>query len=167
MDPTPALLQLHADIDQRVHLIRAARAAWPCAKGCDHCCRKLAEVPRLSAAEWALLGAGLAALPADRLEAIRHRIAALAAAPLHPVVCPLLEHGACAVYAHRPVACRTYGFYVQRELGLYCGDIEAQVDSGALAEVVWGNHDAIDRELGHLGGSRTLTEWFAAWRRPA
>ncbi len=44
-------------------------------------------------------------------------------------------------YAQRPVACRTYGFYVQRELGLYCGDIEARVAGGELADVVWGNHD--------------------------
>ena len=26
-----------------------------------------------------------------------------------------------------PVACRTYGFYVQRDLGLYCRDIENRV----------------------------------------
>ena len=45
--------------------------------------------------------------------------------------------GACLVYAQRPVACRTFGFYVQRDLGLYCKDIESRVADGALTEVVW------------------------------
>ena len=68
--------------------------------------------------------------------------------------------GSCRVYTHRPVACRTYGFYVQREKGLYCKDIEARVADGDWAEVVWGNQDAIDHLLGDLGDTRELTEWW-------
>ncbi|MGD0961341.1 MAG: hypothetical protein ABSB19_16150, partial [Methylomonas sp.] len=71
--------------------------------------------------------------------------------------------GACLVYAHRPVACRTYGFYVQRDQGLYCKDIESRVAGGAWGDVVWGNHDAIDSRLRGLGETRELTEWFAQW----
>jgi hypothetical protein len=63
------------------------------------------------------------------------------------------------------VACRTYGFYVQRELGLYCRDIESRVADGTLADVVWGNHDAIDHRLAGLGEVRALTEWFEEWER--
>ena len=59
------------------------------------------------------------------------------------------------------MACRSYGFYVQRDLGLYCHDIESLVAEGKLADVVWGNHDAIDQRLTGLGESRPLTEWFA------
>ena len=83
-----------------------------------------------------------------------------------PVVCPLLDEtsGACPVYAQRPVACRTYGFYAQRDLGLYCHDIESSVAAGALADVVWGNHDAIDRQLAGFGESRPLTAWFVDWK---
>ena len=62
------------------------------------------------------------------------------------------------------MACRTYGFYVQRDKGLYCCEIETQVAAGALADVVWGNHDAVDQQLAKLGESRPLTEWFAAWQ---
>jgi Fe-S-cluster containining protein len=69
------------------------------------------------------------------------------------------------VYAQRPVACRTYGFYVQRELGLYCHDIETRVADGSLDAVVWGNHDAIDHRLAGLGEIRLLTEWFERWER--
>jgi len=68
------------------------------------------------------------------------------------------------VYVHRPVACRTYGFYVQRDKGLYCKDIESRVAGGDWAEVVWGNQDAIDRRLCGLGETRDLTEWFARWK---
>ena len=157
------LAELLADIDARVNAIRAGHPDWLCAKGCDGCCRRLAAVPRLTAAEWALLRDALAALAAPRLDEIRRNMAALAEAQRSfPVVCPLLdpESGACPVYAARPVACRTYGFYVQRELGLYCREIESRVAGGALADVVWGNHDAIDQRLAGLGEVRALDEWF-------
>jgi Fe-S-cluster containining protein len=154
---------LLADIDARVQSIRLGRPEWLCGKGCDNCCRHLAEPPRLTAAEWSLLQQGLTALAAEHLQEISQRVAVLAEQDSRPVVCPLLDQrsGACPVYAYRPVACRTYGFYVQRELGLYCAEIEADVAAGALAGVVWGNHDAIDRRLAGLGESRALTEWFA------
>ena len=133
--------------------------------GCDGCCRRLAEVPRLTAAEWDWLREGLAALPLEQLREIRQDIAALADQPSRPIVCPLLDQstGLCRVYAHRPVACRTFGFYVQRDQGLYCKDIESRVAGGEWADVVWGNQDAIDRRLGSLGDTRELTEWFASW----
>lgn len=159
------LSQLQRDIDSRVQNIRENRPDWLCGKGCDSCCRRLAEVPQLTAAEWSLLQEGLAALPPEHLEEIRQKMTALASQQSRPVVCPLLDQttGACPVYAQRPVACRSYGFYVQREKGLYCHDIESRVADGALADVVWGNHDAIDQRLTELGESRALTEWFERW----
>lgn len=163
MHPTAALIQLHDDIDQRVGMIRAGQPDWLCAKGCDTCCRRLASVPTLTAAEWTLLRDGLAALPPAQLDEIRRRVAALADAAVRPVVCPMLDEasGACPVYLSRPVACRTYGFYIERDKGLYCRDIEAQEAAGELAGVVWGNHEAVDRRLVALGEALPLTEWFA------
>lgn len=163
MQENISLSELHADIDARVGVIREDRPDWLCSKGCASCCRRLADVPQLTADEWALLQQGLAALPPARLRDIARDIETLAAQRPNPVVCPLLDRttDACLVYAQRPVACRTYGFYVQRELGLYCHDIESRVASGALADVVWGNHDAIDRRLAALGETRALTAWFA------
>jgi len=160
--------QIHLDIDSRVEAIRANRPDWLCAKGCDSCCRQLADGPQLTASEWALLRDGLAELAPKRLGEIRQALRALAAqAGERPrrVVCPVLDvaTGACPVYAQRPVACRTYGFYVQRGQGLYCHDIESRVAAGALADVVWGNHDAVDARLKGLGENRALTDWFAAW----
>ncbi|WP_374089808.1 YkgJ family cysteine cluster protein [Methylomicrobium lacus] len=158
--------QLHADIDARVQTIRDDNADWLCRMGCDGCCRRLAEIPRLTEVEWSLLREGLAALPPEPLREIGKDIAALAEQSSRPIVCPLLDRsaGACRVYAHRPVACRTYGFYVQRDKGLYCKDIETRVAGGAWDEVVWGNQDAIDHRLRGMGDTRDLTEWFAGWQ---
>jgi hypothetical protein len=61
------------------------------------------------------------------------------------------------------VACWTYGFYVDRDLGVYCRDIEALVAGGELDDVVWGNHEAIERKLAALEPARPLTEWFMDW----
>lgn len=72
--------------------------------------------------------------------------------------------GCLPVSAHRPVACHTSGFYVDRESGLYCRDIEALAASGELDEVVWGNHELIERRLAAFERVRVLTEWFVAWQ---
>ena len=161
--------QIHRAVDERVQDIRNGHPDWLCGKGCDRCCRQLADIPGLTEAEWTLLKEGLAALPAERLAEIAGNVAKLSAQQSRPVVCPLLDQasGACPVYDYRPVACRTYGFYAQRDKGLYCGDIEARVAEGALADVVWGNHDAIDRRLACLGEVRALDEWFAREERQA
>ena len=163
------LKQLHQEIDHRVQGIRENRPDWLCGKGCDSCCKKLAEIPQLTATEWDLLRSGLASLTSEKLSDIGDKLDRLSRQTSRPLTCPLLDEasGACPVYLQRPVACRTYGFYVQRDLGLYCGDIESRVANGKLADVVWGNHDAIDRRLSGLGDSRPLTEWFAAWRKAA
>ncbi len=164
---TIALTRLHTDIDARVQSIRTDRADWPCAKGCDRCCHELADVPQLTETEWMLLREGLAVLPDEQLASIRAEVARLAEDPLRPVTCPLLDHvtGACPVYPQRPVACRTYGFYVQRDLGLYCTDIETRVAAKTLDDVVWGNQDAIDHALAALGDKRSLIQWFDRWDR--
>ncbi|MDH4285026.1 MAG: YkgJ family cysteine cluster protein [Gallionellaceae bacterium] len=157
------LAQLHVAIDMRVQTILQDHADWLCSKGCDNCCRQLAEVPQLTLAEWDLLQQGLQALTAEKLQEIASNMASLNQS--RPVICPMLDlaAGTCPVYAQRPVACRTYGFYAQRNKGLYCHDIEIRVDEGSWADVVWGNHDAIDQQLAGLGESRALNEWFARW----
>lgn len=73
-----------------------------------------------------------------------------------PYVCPWLdrETGRCRVYEARPLPCRTYGFYVERDRGLYCHKIQKRVDAGEMAEVVWGNHEAVLAERGPVIGFR-------------
>lgn len=157
------LAQLDQVIEMRVSAIRVGHPDWLCRMGCDGCCRRLAEIPTLTSAEWQRLKTGLDGLPASVFAAISQNVTALAMQADRPLVCPLLDQdaGACLVYEHRPTACRTYGFYVQRDKGLYCKAIEARVAAGDWNTVVWGNQDSINRRLADLGYTKALTEWFA------
>lgn len=160
-----ALTELQCDVEERARAIAARPGGWPCRKGCDACCRRLASVPRLTRPEWEALARGVAALPEAVRREVASRVEALAGA-VRPVVCPLLDTASrvCLVYAHRPVACRAYGFYVERDAGLYCAAIQARVETGEYRDVVWGNYGAVERRLGELGEARGLREWFGLYR---
>ena len=97
-------------------------------------------------------------LPEQTAELVRRRIRDSATAE-RPVICPLLdrETGACLIYEARPAACRAYGFYAEREAVLGCERIERM--GRELANVVWGNHTALEEELRGLGEQVTLAEW--------
>jgi len=119
--------------------------------------------------EWALLWHGFLRLPAPVQALIRRRVADLAEnTPPEadaPIVCPLLDrnHGACLVYEQRPAACRTYGFYVERGSGLWCGIITALLAEHGEDDITWGSQPGIDHALHSPGSERTgLLEWFAA-----
>jgi Fe-S-cluster containining protein len=156
------LTELHDDIDERVSAIRLENPDWLCRMGCDGCCHRLAQIPELTLAEWTLFREGFATLSDEKQQEIRQNIATLSSQSPRSIVCPMLDKaaGACLIYAYRPVACRTYGFYVERDKGLYCHDIELRVEQGELNNVVWGNHDTVNRHLDKLGDKRNLVEWF-------
>lgn len=156
------LPQLHEAIEDRVRSIRQSRPEWPCQRGCDQCCHRLAEIPRLTEPEWVLLKEGMARAPVEQRRKMEGNLQRLMERASRPIVCPLLDvaAGACLVYPFRPVACRTYGFYVQRGQGLYCKEIEQKVAAGEWRDVVWGNQDGVDRQLSGWGISREITDWF-------
>jgi Fe-S-cluster containining protein len=156
------LTELHDDIDERVSAIRLENPDWLCRMGCDGCCHRLAQIPELTLAEWTLFREGFATLSDEKQQEIRQNVATLSSQSPRSTVCPMLDKaaGACLIYAYRPVACRTYGFYVERDKGLYCHDIELRVEQGELNNVVWGNHDTVNRHLDKLGDKRNLVEWF-------
>lgn len=95
---------------------------------------------------------GIALLLPRVREAVQQRMENLAGAQ-RPLTCPLLDldSGSCLVYEHRPIACRTYGFYRERDQGLYCAEIEAMVSRGEMDNVVWGNHASIESAQDQLG----------------
>lgn len=152
------LVTIRKAVQARAEGMILARGDWPCRKGCDDCCRRLAQVPLVNATEWAEVREALAELPVAVAEGIRARIRESAGGD-RPFTCPLLEResGACLVYAARPVECRTYGFYVERDRVLGCERIEAV--AGDVSGVVWGNHDGVAADLRALGEAFPLHFW--------
>lgn len=146
------LYRIQEETRRRAAEVEQAHGAWPCRKGCADCCRQLAGEPRVRRAEWEQMAGAIAALP----EAVRERIRQGTGR-----VCPLLdtEAGACLIYDVRPVACRAYGFYAEREKVLGCSRIEAIAESAP--QVVWGNHVALEEDLRELGDEAGLSEWLA------
>lgn len=153
---------LREEIGARARAISASVAEWPCRKGCDHCCRNLACLPELVEAEWEDVERGVGALTGEARAAVEERLAEIEDGTRAPYVCPFLdrENGACHIYEHRPAACRTYGFYVERGVGSYCAMIRERVESGEYAEVVWGNHEAVDGRLARMGEKTPMREWI-------
>ena len=147
---------LDGRIAARAGATRAEHPWWPCADGCDHCCRSLARLPEITRAEWERLSPAIDAL-SDR-DVVRARIRA--APRSGPVTCPMLdrEHGSCRVYDARPIACRTYGFYTERDGGLHCHLVTRAIEGHD--DVVWGNGEAVARDLDALGEKQTLDRWL-------
>lgn len=144
------LVQIQEDVHRRTEAVAAAHGAWPCRKGCDDCCRNLAAPPRVTREEWVSIAAAIDSLPAATAEVARRRIGE-SAHQTRPIICPLLDldSGACLVYAARPVVCRAYGFYADRDGVLGCARIETIArESG---DVIWGNYEALEDRLAGLG----------------
>ncbi|MEY4683854.1 MAG: hypothetical protein RLZ25_313 [Pseudomonadota bacterium] len=160
-----SLEQIENRIDALIQNIRTSYPDWLCRRGCDECCRRLASLPLMTRAEWIRLKEGLLLIPSSDREDLISHIHALSGVTGF-VVCPMLDpsDGACRVYAHRPLACRTYGYYTQKGVGLHCKQIEHQIDQGLLGQVVWGNQDALEKDLRAEGSQRSLAEWIACPR---
>lgn len=147
-------------IRARVEALEAEHPAWPCGDGCSHCCRSLPSLPRVSAPEWARLKGAIDALAPEVQRAVLDAIGRPSVTEGR-VTCPMLSpSGSCGVYAARPVACRTYGFYTERDAGLHC-QLVLDALAPELDGIVWGNGEALGRDLDALGPRRPLDEWLA------
>jgi Fe-S-cluster containining protein len=149
-----ALDAFAARVEARVVAIRSARDDWPCRRGCDGCCRRLRRPPELTAAEWARVDEAVAALDPVARSRVGARVEALLARIARgdsgPFVCPYLDEreGACRIYAARPLACRTYGFFVSRGEPEVCEIIDREVLGAPGADrIVWGNSGSLATEV--------------------
>lgn len=125
MEALTSYRQLVAKVD--AHWARSAGllgARLHCAPGCCDCCRQHISVFPVEAVNIAL---ALDALPGGKADALRRRAArAPADGP-----CPLLDDdGRCALYAVRPIICRTQGLPL-----LIATDTEDQVAACPKNEV--------------------------------
>jgi Fe-S-cluster containining protein len=156
-----SLHQIQIEVEARTFQIASAHGKWPCRKGCADCCGHLAAEPRISEPEWRLMANAIEALPREIATAARQRIRETSGRE-RPVVCPLLDTdmNACLIYEARPIACRTYGFYAERDKILGCSQIEAL--SREAQDIVWGNHTSIDASARELGPALELSVWLAA-----
>ena len=93
---------LLAKVDELAAVISSKYASHiACRAGCDGCCRHLT----LSLVEGVALAVAFKELPPAQVGYLRERAAK--AADDSP--CPLLMDGLCALYAARPLICRTHG----------------------------------------------------------
>ncbi len=157
------LYQIQAAVHQRADQIQSTHPDWPCRKGCADCCRSLASEPRVSKDEWDRIARAIEKLPDELAETIARRIRASSDLS-RPVTCPLLESetGACLIYEARPIACRTYGFYAERDKVLGCSRIE--ILASESPDVVWGNHVSVEEQLRELGPAFAFSVWLGSER---
>jgi uncharacterized protein len=174
MDKSQQLLNnLDERIESRVQAIRAERDWWLCQQGCDHCCRHLAHPPELSAVEWKRLDEAVVHLPTPERMVVEQKIDTLlqqiSEGTLSQVVCPYLneQEGICRIYDSRPIACRTYGFFVARDHDQYCHKIETEINNRADQAIVWGNAETIRNDLEQISGSPIPFEVHYHDRTPA
>lgn len=100
------LVQLRTRVDAHFdQALARSPAAFQCAAGCDACCHVRIGV---FAVEAAPIRQALARLAATA-PALRSRVRAQADDPAHQDRCALLVDGRCAVYAERPMICRSHG----------------------------------------------------------
>ncbi|MEM6292611.1 MAG: YkgJ family cysteine cluster protein [Myxococcota bacterium] len=122
-----SLTVLRDEVHARVAAMQRSHGTWPCAAGCDACCRRLGALPQVTVPEFEPLRTAIEALPdADRV--INAIIKAQPNEAGH-YTCPMLDegNGQCRVYQARPLACRTYGFYGGRDGDYWCEQVTAHV----------------------------------------
>jgi hypothetical protein len=113
------LVQLRGRVDAHFAAAEARTpTAFACRAGCDSCCHARFGV---YAAEAEPIRRALADL-SRRTPDLRARIRAQADDPAHQHHCALLVDGACAVYAERPLICRSHG------LPIAVADPEPRID---------------------------------------
>lgn len=112
--------------------------------------------------EWRQLRSSLAALEGTTRQNVMAKIRALTPGQGR-VVCPMLDlaEGACVVYDGRPLACRTYGYYVHDRDDKWCAQVTDHLVETAAPHVVMGNEAALERRLSRASGPvRGLDEWI-------
>ena len=119
-------------VDDLTHLIAERRAGdLACGRGCTACCRVQLT---LSPLEASAVRAALAGLSRATRERIRARACEEQLDPHAPCVM-LEEDGGCAIYASRPLVCRTQGHALRYPLGTLPDEAIFALSDGG--EITW------------------------------
>jgi Fe-S-cluster containining protein len=159
-----SLVAIRERIDRRVSdMIEEAGGDWLCRRGCDGCCRSLAALPSATAEEWAQIDTFLSQMsPSEQSEIVERANEALqrTGAPGH--TCPFLhlQAGTCRIYPVRPIACRTYGFFRERDKALVCQTLLREVEGAGYDQIVWGNAESIDADVSRVGPQIGFAAWW-------
>jgi len=128
--------QLVARVEELTAQIAARRAGdLACGKGCTGCCKVQLSLSPLEADAVRLALAGLSMGTRERLRARARELAARG--ELAPdAACVMLEpDGGCAIYASRPLVCRTQGHALRYPAGSL--PPETIFATGAGGEITW------------------------------
>jgi len=109
LEVTKQYQQLKSEVDRLAARLSARYGSHlACRAGCSGCCHHHLSVFEVEAAA---VREAVEALPAKIRERIRHQALEVREreARSEPVACPLLVDDRCAIYAARPVICRTQG----------------------------------------------------------
>jgi Fe-S-cluster containining protein len=114
LTPIKKYKQLITRIDKACGVIQDRYADHiTCRRGCaGNCCRIHLSI---FAIEATALARALKKLPHDLAQHVRKKAASTTGFGPCPTSCPLLEDGACLMYASRLVICRTHGLPMQTE----------------------------------------------------
>lgn len=154
-----SLVVLDAEVGRRVEQMQRSHGPWPCAAGCDRCCRRLGKLLQITQPEFERLWSAIVALD-DHAEVTQRVLGARPNAAGH-WTCPLLDEdaGKCRVYEARPTPCRSYGFYSGRDGDYWCETVTEHLGS-RRDDLIAGNQVALDRRRDReLGPSRDLAAW--------
>ena len=156
-----SLTVLRDEVDARVSAMQNSHGDWPCAAGCDACCRRLGALPQVTAPEFASLWGAIEALP-DR-DAVREAIITARPDAAGHYTCPMLDRdaGRCRVYEARPIACRTYGFYAGRDGDYWCDRVTQHLHARRDTLVAGSQMGTDRRRDATLGPSLDLAELVA------
>ena len=147
---------LDSEISSRCKVVHQQKADWPCRAGCAQCCKTLKEPMQVTEPEWRRLQSAIDKLESTDYENVMQGLdiwSKVEAGVEH--ICPMLgSDDRCLVYDARPIACRTYGYYVASDgQGRWCSIIEARDD---LHEVIWG----YERSLRTENNLICLSDWL-------
>ena len=123
-------------VDDLTHLIAERRAGdLACGRGCTACCRVQLTLSPVEAMAVRVALAGLSRATRERIRARAGSLAREEQLERHTPCVMLEEDGGCAIYASRPLVCRTQGHALRYPIGTLPDEAIFALSDGG--EITW------------------------------